>query len=262
MTMEPQTLSQRLAEGRLPISDVLRLAVQLGDALRCVHDEGRIHGALTSDVVVIDGSDLKLIPAGSGAAEVPPCTALELFRDQSPDIRSDIFAFGALLYEMITGRCALEGNTQQVLSGSMPAAMGEGLRQRQMKPLDAEVELLESRLASQLEQYEAAINEAHRGLAKELSGLQAVAADALDRSMQAEQAAERALGEVAGLQRAVSEELQILDAKVATQNAAIESNRAGIVRSDELVERVVEAMEVLQGMVIDQGEDRVGPAHS
>jgi hypothetical protein len=332
MTNELQTLSQRLAEGPIPLSEALGLAVQLGDALRRVHDEGRIQGALTPDVVNLKGSKLELLPAEPGAAAVlTPYSAPELLHGHAPDVRTDIFAFGAVLYEILTGCRAFRGDTSQALaesiSTSVPAPIGvAGLdrlvsaclskdpagrwqrmqhvvtearlaatrcraergsvpRHKQIEQaLRAEMEMLESRLASQLEQYEVAIADLHRDLVEELARQQAASKEAvsealqglrgrldetepqldaaLERSAFAEQAAERALGEIAGLQGAVSAELQGLTDKITAHSAAIESGRAGIARTDDLVERVVEALEVIQGMVIEQSEGRAAFAGS
>lgn len=331
MTNESQTLSERLAEGRLPISDALRLAVELANALRHVHDEGRVQGMLTPDTIRLTGSNLELIQADYCAAEAPtPYTAPELLHEHGPDVTSDIFAFGAIVYELLTGRRAFGGNTPEALAesiaNSVPAPIGLGafdrlvstclskdprmrwqrmqhvcgetrlaatmvraergaaVRHQQMDALRAEVEQLESRLASRLEQYEGAIADLHRGFADMAAGQQKASLDAVsealqtvrvqfdessrqigaatERSIRAEQVAEHALGEVAGLREEVSGELHVLEDKIGVQAGAIESGRIGIARTDDLVERVVEALEVLQGMVLEQSEDRAAPAGS
>jgi len=83
---------------------------------------------------------------------------------------------------------------------------------------------------------------------------------ALERAVHAEQAAEGAMTEIASLHVALSEELHSINDKVRTQATGIETVRSGIARTDDLVERVVEALEVLQGMVFEQNDQRVAHA--
>jgi hypothetical protein len=330
MPNEPQTLSQRLAEGRLPVADALRIAVQLGDALRHIHDEGQVQGTLTPDHVILAGSDLELLPAeSSGAPAITPYTAPELLQEGAPDIRTDVFAFGAIVFEMLTGRRAFFGDTSEALAESIvtnvpppigvagfdrlvstclakdPAARWQRMQQalteiklatsvrraengavprhqQVQNALRAEIEELESRLASRLEQYEQAALEMQRTHAEEMARRQAASLEAmsealnavraqveetsshidlaLERASHAEQAAEGSLGEIAGLHVAVADELHHLNEKFKAQATAMESARNGMARTDDLVERVVEALEVLQGMVLEHGEERTSIA--
>jgi hypothetical protein len=324
MSTEPQTLSQRLAEGPIRLSEAFALAVQLGDALRRVHDAGGIQGALTPDFVSLNGSWLGLLPAEPGAAAVLTAySAPELLHGHAPDVRTDIFAFGAVVYEIVTGSRAFRGDTPEAMAESIsnsepmqiaeagldrlvsvclskdPAARWQRMqhvvtearlaairsraergvaRHTQLeRALRAEIAILESRLATQLEQYEGAIAKMRCELAEELARQQAASREAVstalqglrgqlnasfERSALAEQAAERALGEVAGLTKAVSAEFHGLTDKMTAQSAAIESGRSGIARTDDHVERIVEALEVIQGMVIEQSEERTAFANS
>jgi serine/threonine protein kinase len=123
-----KTLAHRLAEGVLPLSEALRCATLLAESIRQIHDTGRVCGALQpSNVVFMDaGVDVVLTPVGAGV--ITPYTAPEILQGQPPDLRSDIFAFGAILYEMVTGRRAFTGDTSDALAVSLaisvPSASG------------------------------------------------------------------------------------------------------------------------------------------
>jgi len=135
--VEGATLGERLAVGPLPIQEALTIAHQIADALEAAHEKGIVHRDLkpgnvkiTPDgtvkvldfglakVAVDDGAapDRSQSPAQTGtrdgvilgtAAYMSP----EQARGLAVDKRTDIWAFGCVLYEMLTGRQALAGET-------------------------------------------------------------------------------------------------------------------------------------------------------
>ncbi len=116
------TLNQRLAEGPISLPEALRYATMLAEALRQIHDTGRICGALLpSDIAITAligaGPELIVTPGEPGA--ITPYTAPEILQGRAPDSRSDIFAFGAIVYEMITGRRAFAGDNADALAVSL-----------------------------------------------------------------------------------------------------------------------------------------------
>jgi hypothetical protein len=119
MSIETRTLSQRLAEGKLPVPDALRLAMSLAEALRKIHDDGQVHGALTPARVAITSSGVDLLASEMPQRDVNPYTAPEVLRGRTPDSRSDIFSFGAIVFEMITGRPPFEGITPEALTAAV-----------------------------------------------------------------------------------------------------------------------------------------------
>jgi len=137
--VEGEDLSQRIARGAIPIDEALPLATQLAAALEAAHELGIIHRDLKpanikvrpdGTVKVLDfGLAKALDPAGTSSAEAlnsptitsPAMTqagiilgtaaymAPEQAKGKPVDKRADIWAFGAVLYEMLTGQRAFEG---------------------------------------------------------------------------------------------------------------------------------------------------------
>src|SRR5262249_52715926 len=136
--LEGETLADRLAKGPLPLEQVLRYGSQIADALDKAHRQGIIHRDLKPGNVMITKSGAKLLDFGLAKSDVmPPPTASvtgatvqrplteegkivgtfqymapEQLEGQPADARTDIFALGAVLYEMATGKRAFEGKTK------------------------------------------------------------------------------------------------------------------------------------------------------
>lgn len=133
--LEGETLAERIARGPLPIADVLRLGSQIASALACAHRAGIVHRDLKPGNVMITRTGAKLLDFGlarntaalstpTDATQHKPLTQegtiLGTFLYMSPeqlageevDARSDIFALGAVLYEMLTGARAFEGKSR------------------------------------------------------------------------------------------------------------------------------------------------------
>ena len=133
--LEGETLAERIARGPLPIADVLRFGCQIAAALACAHRAGIVHRDLKPGNVMITKGGAKLLDFGlarsastfaapTDATQQKPLTqegtVLGTFLYMSPeqlaaeevDARSDIFALGAVLYEMLTGVRAFEGKSR------------------------------------------------------------------------------------------------------------------------------------------------------
>jgi Tol biopolymer transport system component len=139
--VEGEELAAHVARGPLPIPDVVAIARQLADALESAHEQGIVHRdlkpaniKLTSDgvVKVLDFGLAKAMETGRGdaaaadSANSPTLTARatqmgvivgtaaymapEQAKGKPVDRRVDIWAFGAVLFEMLTGRRAFEGD--------------------------------------------------------------------------------------------------------------------------------------------------------
>src|SRR5450755_4631597 len=110
---DTKTLAHRLSAGRLPTVEALRYAIQLADSLRLLHDSGRAHGAVMPSNLALVSGKVELLPATEAWAKmVTPYTAPEVAQGHAADARSDLFGFGAILFEMLTGRRAFDGESR------------------------------------------------------------------------------------------------------------------------------------------------------
>jgi serine/threonine protein kinase len=127
----------RPPKGPLPFDEALRLARQIAEALEAAHRKGIIHRDLKPGNVLVTKAGAKLLDFGLAkpAAKVRlsdetrtqavtgrntivgtiPYMAPEQLEGKEADTRSDIFAFGCILYELLTGRRAFLGETQASL---------------------------------------------------------------------------------------------------------------------------------------------------
>jgi eukaryotic-like serine/threonine-protein kinase len=148
--LEGQTLADRLLKGPLPLAQVLKYGMEICEGLEKAHNTGVIHRDLKPGNVMLTKTGAKLMDFGlakaamggaplsssltmtlSGPSAEQPLTARgtlvgtfqymapEQIEGKEADARSDIFALGALLYEMATGKRAFTGKTQ----GSIVAAI-------------------------------------------------------------------------------------------------------------------------------------------
>jgi len=141
--LEGETLAQRLIKGALPIDHVVRYGVEIASALDAAHRKGVVHRDLKPGNIMLTKSGAKLLDFGlakstaiiesdpSAVTVSQPLTSkgtiLGTFQYMAPeqlegteaDARTDIFAFGAVLYEMATGKRAFEGASRASLIASI-----------------------------------------------------------------------------------------------------------------------------------------------
>jgi len=137
--LEGETLAERLARGPLPLDQVLRYAKEMADALDKAHRHGVVHRDLKPGNVILTKAGVKLLdfglaklrPAASAGEKglsagltpqqpltrtgdifgTPQYMAPEQLEGKEADARTDLFALGAVVYEMATGRKAFEGKS-------------------------------------------------------------------------------------------------------------------------------------------------------
>jgi serine/threonine protein kinase len=156
--LEGETLARRIARGPLPADQLLRIGAEVAGALERAHRQGIVHRDLKPANVMLTKAGAKLLDFGiakprtddatgapvlmttpAGQPTAPPLTgagvlvgtiqymAPEQLEGHPVDARSDIFALGAVLYEMATGVRAFEGATQ--------ASLIAAILERQPRPL-------------------------------------------------------------------------------------------------------------------------------
>jgi len=144
--IEGETLEQRLQRGPLPLARALEYAIQIVDALDKAHRRGVTHRDLKPANVMLTKTGVKLLDFGLAMRSAPSSVIAfgdttqggskaltaegaivgtlqyispEQLEGRPADPRTDIFAFGALAYEMITGRTAFHGSNRAQLVGAI-----------------------------------------------------------------------------------------------------------------------------------------------
>ena len=156
--LEGETLAERLRKGALPLSEIYKIGIAVAEALAFAHRSGIVHRDLKPGNIMLTPGGAKLMDFGlakplgtqavaSGSGTAPPSfTAMPTMSGLSPlsplttagsiigtiqymspeqiegkeaDARSDIFAFGTVLYEMVTGKRPFSGKSQISLASSI-----------------------------------------------------------------------------------------------------------------------------------------------
>jgi serine/threonine-protein kinase len=146
--LEGETLAVRLSRKALSLREALRTAIEIAEALVAAHSSGIVHRDLKPGNVMLTASGVKLLDfglarlrrqVGDGPLPMMPGVPLdntgsgvilgtlqymapEQLEAKDVDARADIFAFGAVLYEMVTGRKAFDGKSQATLISAILSA--------------------------------------------------------------------------------------------------------------------------------------------
>src|SRR5215469_14510800 len=123
--VDGRLLRQILNEGKLPRERAVRIALQIASALEYIHAHGVVHRDLKPENIMVDSNDhIKLIDFGIAASAgarrltfakftqtmgTPDYISPEQVKGKRGDARSDIYALGVMLYEMLTGKVPFTG---------------------------------------------------------------------------------------------------------------------------------------------------------
>ena len=139
--IDGETLAQRIEKGPIPIDHALTLATQIADALDRAHRAGVTHRDVKPQNIMLTRDGVKVLDFGLAKSSATPgptddtltkvlttegtvlgtpqYMAPEQFEGKEADARSDIWAFGAVLYEMVTGQKAFQGKSYSSLVGAI-----------------------------------------------------------------------------------------------------------------------------------------------
>jgi predicted Ser/Thr protein kinase len=143
--LEGQTLAERVQKGALPVDQVLKIAIEIAGALDKAHRAGIVHRDLTPANIMLTKAGSKLLDFGLAKLKVsaPPSSMSGVTRLATPltasgtilgtvpymapeqvegkeaDARSDIWAFGAVMYEMTTGNRPFDGESPASVIGAI-----------------------------------------------------------------------------------------------------------------------------------------------
>jgi serine/threonine protein kinase len=155
---EGETLAKRIEEGALSTKQALEYGTQIADALDKAHRQGIIHRDLKPSNIMLTKAGVKLLdfglakqhsdskPEESTIARVTEegyilgtiqYMAPELFQGREADARSDIFALGLVLYEMVTGKPAFAGTSKASLIAAILEHEPEPLKPTTPPALDS-----------------------------------------------------------------------------------------------------------------------------
>jgi Tol biopolymer transport system component len=155
--LEGETLATRIERGPLPLDEALKVAIEIADALEKAHALGVTHRDLKPGNVMLTAGGAKLLdfglaklkqapqasPSGAPLSGVASATAPgmilgtmqymapEQLEGKEADSRTDVFAFGAMLYEMITGRRAFPGKSQAHLIAAIVSGQPDPMSRTQ-----------------------------------------------------------------------------------------------------------------------------------
>jgi Tol biopolymer transport system component len=194
--VEGETLADRVAKGRLPLEEALGIAKQIAEALEAAHDQGIVHRDLKpANIKVREDGTVKVLdfglakalePVGSGASSPavltnsPTITSPALMtgvgvllgtaaymspeqaKGRPADKRSDLWAFGCVLFEIVTGKPAFPGEDTAEILGSilkcepdwnaLPPRVPESIRRLMRRCLQRDRDKrLDSAIAARLE---------------------------------------------------------------------------------------------------------------
>jgi len=267
---EEYVLSRRLGAGALPAEDALAHAIGLAYAMRREHQAGSLCGRLTPERIVIAQGGVRIEPDGSETLWPGAYTSPEELQGEDADVRSDIFTFGAILYEMLVGRAAFAGRDcdelrRQIVEHEPEPVEGlpgpvrrllarclEKRRDRRWQHMSAVV--IELKLAAAMARQVQQVSDWNERMASLRAQLMGV-----DSKVSAAQSAHDAVAAelrdtIRRLEEQTRDSLAGLQKSSQVQARAIEGLEAAVVQTDEVLEHVVDAFGMTQKPQVERAE--------
>jgi serine/threonine protein kinase/formylglycine-generating enzyme required for sulfatase activity len=127
--LEGVSLQQRIGGKAMPVDQLVDLALQIADGLEAAHTRGVLHlGLAFSRLFITPKGQVKILGIGLPVPATEAACSPEQARGEALDARSDLFSFGAVLYEMATGQAAFEGHQSTSVLNHAPVPV------RQLRP--------------------------------------------------------------------------------------------------------------------------------
>jgi len=278
------TLADRMAESPLSVPDAVRISMLLAEVLRGIHEQGRVHGAVCPRNLALAESSVTLLDGDADLNYTAPEGAV--------DARSDIFSFGAMVFEMFLGRRpngAESTGSPAVDRVLLPCLAADPQRRpARMQKVLLELRWLkmaarraaavssakrrEARLAARLDAQERAVAEMQRSAGEAVVLLRAQVAAARERAGTprpdsadaatpltarvdaVEQSVETMKKHTDEFEHSVAADLVDIEESMRRQATAMEAIRNQLTQTDVVVERMVKALESLQRAVLDRDE--------
>src|SRR3954447_10779364 len=282
-TLPGASLDSILEQSSLPAADALRYAPNLALALRSGHESGTVYRVLDPSRIYLSAHEAVI----ETASECNSCMAPEILGGGSPDARSDIFAFGALMYRLLTGRQpfasmpgaqAAHGLDEQVAaplqwvrdgqldvaSGNFPGlervilqclAWSPDRRWQSVRPICVELKLL----VIAVNRRSPAANKARRSINELVrERVSHWEAPLMTRAAACEQTVRDLQGLILDTGERLSYAVAAMGEQVRSQGQSIEAYRSTAGRTDDVLERLVESIEACNRAVLEM--QRAGAA--
>ena len=138
---EGPTLKQRLESGPIAIDEALEIATQIADGLAKAHPHGVVHRDIKPGNVILTDEGVRILDFGlatfvdalkltaeNASFGTPAYMSPEQVRGQTTDARSDVWAVGVVLYEMLSGRVPFQGSHAEAIAHAIRNEAPEPLR--------------------------------------------------------------------------------------------------------------------------------------
>jgi chromosome segregation ATPase len=275
---EMRTLASRLSEGGMQASEALRYGILLGEALRDLHSGGRVHGNISTQAVVLSGTGIDLTPPMEQAEDQAAGVSRDIsrFGEVLYEMLAGRRATGEDGYSLhstcipaadrLIASCLAKEPQSRLLSMQKvllelrlisvatrnSGASATAHREAFEAALRTEMQALEARLSARLEEHERRVAERLEGSTEALRASHSELASLRAELATAQLHLEEGAGRLTNLERTVEmaeverrEKIFRIEADIKAQAASIESVRTIAAENDDLIGRVVEALDLL-----------------